>query len=149
MSPGANDTIEAAIQGWGSQPNQRGTLDIIWPCVATIFLCVWTVLCVNVPAPDDSQPQILARKASLAGPGIIGPEIIFQLALAQWYSARRALKAFHNSGHKRWTMNHAFFADMGGFVLHTLDFPPFPINALQLYCLVSKKHLTLPHITRK
>ena len=39
-----------ARQGWTSSPNGRGTVDIIWQCSSTIFLCCWTVLCLNVPS---------------------------------------------------------------------------------------------------
>ncbi|KAH3953956.1 hypothetical protein HBI56_028760 [Parastagonospora nodorum] len=35
-----------------------------------------------------------------------------------------------------WHMRHAFFADVGGFVLYTQDGTLFPANALQLHWLV-------------
>jgi len=40
----------------------------------------------------------------------------------------------------------AFFVDMGRFVLETSDSLPFPIDGEQLFCLVSKGHLTYPKI---
>lgn len=45
-------------------------------------------------------------------------------------------------------MTHAFFADMGGFVLRSPNFPPFPLDAEQLYYLVSKGYLAYPHIDK-
>ena len=41
----------------------------------------------------------------------------------------------------------AFFADMGGFVLHTDDGVPLPLNAKQLHWLVTNGHLDCPEIT--
>ncbi|KAI9783679.1 MAG: hypothetical protein M1839_003527 [Geoglossum umbratile] len=40
-----------------------------------------------------------------------------------------------------WTMTHAFFADMGGFILETSDEVPFPLDAKQVHYLVTKGYL--------
>ncbi|KAK5120488.1 hypothetical protein LTR85_006143 [Meristemomyces frigidus] len=143
-------------QGWTSQPNGRGTIDIIWSCVFTIFLCSWSVLCVNVPAKTDKQWTILWRRLYLTGLGVLAPEVILQAALGQRLSAARSVKAFSvsaeglgTSARAAWTLNHGFFADMGGFVLHTSDGSQFPINAKQLHYLVTKSYIALPAITKE
>lgn len=137
-----------SFQGWTPQPNGRGTIDIIWSCVFTIFLCSWTVLCLNVPAETDAYWKINWRKFMLAGLCNLGPEFILQLALGQWISATRSKKQFHDAGFYSWTMNHAFFADMGGFVLKPPDWVPFPLNAKQMHYLVVRGHLGYPTLTR-
>ena len=38
-------------------------------------------------------------------------------------------------------MTYAFFADMGGFLLQAPDFPPFPLDAEQLYYRVTNKFI--------
>ena len=43
-------------------------------------------------------------------------------------------------------MKHAFFADMGGFLLQTTDEVPFPIDAKQLYYLLANDYLEYPSI---
>ena len=58
-------------------------------------------------------------------------------------------KAEDDSAQGPWTMKDAFFADIGGFVLHTRDQTPFPIDAKQLYYLVSKQYLQLPIIDHR
>ena len=136
------------FQGWTPQPNGRGTIDIIWSCVFTIFLCSWSVLCLNVPAENDPYWKINWRKCMLTGLGILGPEFILQLALGQWISARRSKQQFHASGFTSWAMNHAFFADMGGFVLQPPDWVPFPVNAKQLHYLVDKGYIPYPPTTK-
>lgn len=137
-------------QGWTSGPDGRGTLDIIWSCVVTMVLCSWSILCMNMPGPKESRMQILWRKLSLTALGVLCPEIIFELALGQWLSARQSILDFNSSGFgnrpakERWTMKDAFFTDMGGFILHTRDQLPFPLDAKQLHYLVSRRYLTLP-----
>lgn len=43
-------------------------------------------------------------------------------------------------------MTHAFFADMGGFLLQSPDYPDFPLDAEQLYYLVTKKYIEFPDV---
>jgi hypothetical protein len=43
-------------------------------------------------------------------------------------------------------MRHAFFADMGGFVLQSPDVPSFPVDSEQLAYLVEKNYLKYPDI---
>jgi len=173
---GKSNTQNANLkQGWTSQPDGRGTLDILWSCGITMFLCSWSMLCMNMPGPKESRMQILWRKSSLTALGILCPELIFEIAFSQWLSARQSIQDFNSSGfgnrpakdrwykfklignqstegtsignscaEERWTMKEAFFADMGGFILHTRDQLPFPIDAKQLHYLVSRRYLKLP-----
>ncbi|XMA09760.1 hypothetical protein WAI453_002551 [Rhynchosporium graminicola] len=53
----------------------------------------------------------------------IGPEFVLSFAIGQWASANRSVKDFDDP---RWTMRHAFFADMGGFVLQPRESVPLP-----------------------
>ncbi|KAM0801263.1 hypothetical protein BDR22DRAFT_804948 [Usnea florida] len=151
---GPNTTVSGEIttqnpdpkQGWTPQPNGRGTIDIIWSCMLTMTLCSWSILCMNMPGPKETRLQILWRKFSLTALGVLCPELIFELALGQWLSARQSVRDFNpsDSGNKRWTMKDAYFADMGGFILHTRDQLPFPLDSKQLHYLVSKQRLSLP-----
>ena len=136
-------------QGWTAPPDGRGTWDIIWSCSVTMFLCSWSILCLNVPAADDTRAKVLRRKFYLTGLCFIGPEIILVIALGQWNSARRSVTEFHSSGHTQWTLSHAFFADMGGFVLRTSDQVSFPIDAKQLHYLIAKGHVRCPSLDKR
>ena len=131
-------------QGWTSSPNTRGTNDIIWDCGLTMFLCCWSVLIVNVPEPGWSTWQILRRKMFLVGLCAIAPELIFQVALGQWLSARRSVKLFRESGYEGWTLRHGFYADMGGFHLQSPEWKSFPIDAKQLHYLVTRGYVAYP-----
>lgn len=46
-------------------------------------------------------------------------------------------------------MTHAFFADMGGFVLQTKDYTTSPLTSRQLYFLVKERYLQFPHTTEQ
>lgn len=134
-------------QGWTEQPDRRGSFDILWSCGFTMFLCSWFILCLNVPEAGDSAFKIFRRKIYMTALGFLGPEFIFQLALGQWLSARRSVKDFHSSGYDKWTMTHGFFADMGGFILHTRDWTPFPVDAKQLHYLVTSGYVKFPNLS--
>jgi hypothetical protein len=58
---------------------------------------------------------------------------------------------FHEAGYKDWTIKHAFFADMGGFLIKPLeaDLPSFPLDAKQLYILVKDKYLEYPNLNEE
>jgi hypothetical protein len=45
-------------------------------------------------------------------------------------------------------MTHAFFADMGGFVLQTPGWKSFPLDAEQLHYVVSRGYLAYPEIDK-
>jgi hypothetical protein len=75
---------------------------------------------------------------------VLGPEIVLTYAAGQWSRARHSVAAFHRSGYSEWSVRMAFFADMGGFVLHPNDGEPFPLNAKQLHWLVVQKHVEYP-----
>ena len=95
----------------------------------------------NVPPNHWQTRRRVWQKVMMACLCVLGPEFIFQLALGQWESARRSVKTFQKSGYQRWTLKHAFFADMGGFILHCDDWVPFPVNAKQLHYLVTEGYL--------
>ncbi|EPE02473.1 tannase subunit [Ophiostoma piceae UAMH 11346] len=123
-------------QGWTASSSDRGTLDIIWNSLFTIFLCGWTTICVNVPANRASWPERLFRKFLVFCEALAGPEFIFHTALSQYLAAKVSVTKFTNSGFNGWTLRHGFYAGMGGFILHSPDFVPFPLTVDQVYYLV-------------
>lgn len=101
-SPNArrNQLVEAimsqnhTLQGWTTSGGGRGTLDIVWTCLFTIFLCCWTSLCVNVPPLNSTWVHRLREKLKLALLGILGPDFLIILALGQWESAHRSVEVY-------------------------------------------------------
>lgn len=133
-------------QGWTQSPNSRGTLDIIWDSAFTLFLCCWSVLCLNVPGPNDTDATTMRRRVVLAFFAAIGPEFVFAAAVGQFFEARRSVKQFHASGYTSWTLRRAFYVNSGGLMLKFGDFKHFPIDAKQLHYLVTKGYIDFPAI---
>ncbi|PWY67091.1 hypothetical protein BO94DRAFT_561221 [Aspergillus sclerotioniger CBS 115572] len=61
----------------------------------------------NIPARSDRWHHALRDRLHLASLGLLGPEFLLMLALGQWSSTRASVK----------TLTHAYYADMGGFLL--------------------------------
>ncbi|KAL2822218.1 hypothetical protein BDW59DRAFT_149588 [Aspergillus cavernicola] len=138
---------------WVSEPSGRGTWSILSSCLLTITLCCWTSVCPNIPAQSDRYWCSLREKMHLACIGVLGPEFLLMLAMGQWSSARKSVKAFRrlNPGSRKceWTMTHAFYADMGGFLLSGSGIElPFPIDATQLLFLIEQGYVQCPEISR-
>ncbi|EKG13349.1 hypothetical protein MPH_09631 [Macrophomina phaseolina MS6] len=135
------------IAGWTSGPDRRGTFDIIWNSVVTIFLCSWTVLCLNL-LPDSFNDWLWAtQKLLMTGLVFIGLEFLFQLAIGQWLSATHSDKQFRSFSHNKWTMKHAFFADMGGYVFDVPgEIARFPLTTRKVYYLVHKGYVDIEDV---
>ncbi|KAI2880141.1 hypothetical protein CBS76997_9932 [Aspergillus niger] len=149
-----NSTSTAAIiDGWIDEPDGRGTWSILSSCLLTIVLCCWTAVMPNIPARSDRWYHGLRDRLHLAALGLLGPEFLLMLALGQWSSARASVKEFERLATTEtterpiWTLTHAFYADMGGFLV---DGPgterPFPVNAKQLRFLIEKGYVKYPMI---
>jgi hypothetical protein len=147
LPPNTSSTFR--VTEWVDQPFYRGTFDILWTSLVSIGISTYTMLCLNVPAPTDSWFQLIGRRLLWMSLGIMGPEFPLTYAAGQWSRAKHSVAAFRASGYEDWHMRHAFFADMGGFILHAQDGEPFPLNATQLHWLVVNKFVDYPTISRK
>ncbi|MCJ1353883.1 MAG: hypothetical protein MMC33_003870 [Icmadophila ericetorum] len=137
--------------GWVAPPNQRGTINIVWSCFSTLFICLWSMLHLNLPGPTDDFWTIFWRRIRWLLLGILAPELLMLFAFAQWASAKRSVTEMHELGFTRpkWSLVHAFYADSGGFLLDPLDTRAFPITAKQLQYLVRQDFLDIPTISEK
>jgi hypothetical protein len=146
------------VQGWVDQPNVRGTADILSNSLFTIFICTYTMLCLNVPAPNDTSWGVIKRKLFWMGIAISGPEFVLTYASGQWGTAKDSVKAFKKTGHGQWTIRHGFFADMGGFLLVSSNDQPtatststpstrFPVTSRHIHWLVNKGYMDMPEVS--
>ncbi|KAL9589377.1 MAG: hypothetical protein Q9203_001842 [Teloschistes exilis] len=119
-----------------------------------------------MPITKEFKYTVLRRKLALTALGILGPEIILEMAMNQWVRARQCVRDFnsedleqsqtYSQDHQRgnatekgsakevWTMKMAFFVDMGGLRLQTRNCEPFPLDARQPLYLVRKGHIQQP-----
>ncbi|KAH0534047.1 hypothetical protein FGG08_007354 [Glutinoglossum americanum] len=135
--------------GWVSPPNQRGTAGIIWSCFLILFVCVWAVLHHNIPSKTDSYWRIFGRKMRWATLAVYAPEPLTLFAVMQWNAANISVAEMKELGEVNWSVVHAFYANAGGFVLHTPDCSAFPIDAKSIYYLRSTGWIESPKITRE
>ncbi|KAJ3572089.1 hypothetical protein NP233_g3323 [Leucocoprinus birnbaumii] len=155
------------------QPTRyRTTSEIIWSCIGTIFACTWVAIHPNLPGPYDSGLQLLKRRITIAIVAIMGPEFIVFFASRQWESAKKIKREFNekfNSGvdpvtslgatmrswlvgppvdevKSGWTMTHAFFVQMGGFMACRKGRPVQVLTFDRLLQAIEKGEIDVPHI---
>jgi len=134
--------------GWVSSPTGRATNDILFENFLALFVCVWTVLHHNLQAKHEGFRTVFWRKFRWAVLAVTAPEMLTLFAVMQWNAANISVKEMHSINIESWTKVHAFYANAGGFVLETPDFPKFPINATSIHYLCSKKRIDPPTITK-
>ncbi|MCJ1376324.1 hypothetical protein MMC20_007566 [Loxospora ochrophaea] len=123
-------------------------MDIIWSCVSTLFVCIWVMLHLNVPASTDGYWTVFLRRSRWVALSIFAPELVMLFASGQWASAKRSVRDMIKLGHTDWSLIHAFYADSSGFVLQAPDMGPFPITAQQIHYLIQKGYMAKPTITK-
>lgn len=110
-----NCTTDAtALYSWYAPPTLRGTIDIVWGCLSTLFVCVWASLHLNIPAATDSMTTHTLRKLKWMGVAVVLPELVASIAIVQWIGARKVASEMRDLGYPSWTTTHGFFINMGG-----------------------------------
>lgn len=85
-------TEETHHVGWKSEPNGRGTLGILFPCLITIGLCAWTAIHIDIIArPTSARTTFHQIKWPLKA--VIVPDVTVTHAQDQYWEAR-AVKLF-------------------------------------------------------
>ncbi|KUJ07719.1 uncharacterized protein LY89DRAFT_691455 [Mollisia scopiformis] len=134
--------------GWVSSGNDRGTSDILWGSLSTIYLCTWTCLCLNFPRLGEEQSwRFLFYKFRWQLFAIFFPEVLVATTAEQWLSAYQSVRIFRGMGYNGWTIRHGFYADMGGIKVAPPDAEPFPVDSHQLSFLVKNNYIPMPQIS--
>ncbi|KFY43266.1 hypothetical protein V494_02047 [Pseudogymnoascus sp. VKM F-4513 (FW-928)] len=121
---------EEAVNFVGSPPT-RGTLDILWSSLFTIFACTYTILHLNVPEQRDSEDagrwenlqwgmKSLWGKAKWMLITVLAPEatlVYASIRLIYAHKRHPEFKALADVDQVPWTLAHTTLAIMGGFVL--------------------------------
>ena len=82
----------SANSTWVPEPDGRGTWKILYSCVTTLILCVFSALHLNVGPDREPTWRWWMRKLKWVLIGVIAPEIILYTAGKQWFSAQRLCK---------------------------------------------------------
>jgi hypothetical protein len=121
------------LHSFVSAPNVRGTLDILWSCLATIIACTYTVLHLDIPEQRDDKDRDRGWRGDMKWwwksmrssvnwtlISVLVPEWYSGKAIQELTDARRLLRDLQSLPKARhpargWTLAHAFFINMGGF----------------------------------
>jgi hypothetical protein len=77
---------------WVASPPGRCTWDILHGCVATLVLCVWNSIHINIAAFREPLWDTLLRKARWVIVALLAPEVIVFIAFQQWLTAQAFLR---------------------------------------------------------
>jgi hypothetical protein len=77
---------------WVSAPNMRGTADILWSCLLTLFACIYTALHLNVPPRGAGAIHVLLSKCRWGLAALFAPEIVLFYASTQFFEARELVR---------------------------------------------------------
>ncbi|KAL7921480.1 hypothetical protein ACQKWADRAFT_120719 [Trichoderma austrokoningii] len=114
-----------------SAPDARGTLNILWSSLFTIFACTWTLQHPNVPEQRSARkPGRLSDVELVLGRllwsccwmivTILGPEYIISKAWEDLIKARKVQKMMRDyvcQDGVAWSLTHSYYAKMGGFAI--------------------------------
>ncbi|KAL6890952.1 hypothetical protein GGI43DRAFT_415226 [Trichoderma evansii] len=116
-----------------SGPNTRGTLNILWSSLFTIFACTWTVQ--HPPILEQRNGRNLGilgdlkwgligigRSATIMIVTALAPEFIMGDAYHSLEKARevqKEMQKYADADGVTWTLTHSYFAIMGGFAIRS------------------------------
>ena len=137
--PTANSTKTEVRVGWVPPVEGRGTSNILWSCLSVFLVCSWKCVHLNIPSLEESRwrrwpgmpksawrnwgifywpaPPLLrkwTRQVKWMAITVVAPELGVVIAFADYVRARRLVKEV---GWEDFTMTHAYYSNMGGFVL--------------------------------
>jgi hypothetical protein len=101
--PVGNITLlnEQIAPAWMPPATVRGTVDILYTCLFTITLCVYTAIHINVPPRGASRRWRYLKKVKWTTIGVFAPELVLITAWYQFHQARRLRKALDNEFKKQ------------------------------------------------
>ena len=74
--------------GFVKEDNQRDTIPLLLGCLATLGLCVYSAVHLNVPPKDKRRCRTLGREMVWCLVGLFAPEFLLYIAWSQLVSAQ-------------------------------------------------------------
>ena len=84
----AAPVLNNTLVHWTEEPATRGTAGILFSCIVSLGLCIWTAVHLNVEPIESSETRItfvtrVAGKITWAITALIAPELVLTIALHQ------------------------------------------------------------------
>jgi hypothetical protein len=86
-------SINNTLVGFVQQPEGRGTLTILFSCLLTLSLCVWSAVHLDLPEQSETKTHYTFKYLKWSILGIFGPELLIWVAWRQFISARTLTKS--------------------------------------------------------
>ncbi|KAI5810409.1 hypothetical protein BZA77DRAFT_271667, partial [Pyronema omphalodes] len=105
---------------WVAEPEERGTMSLLYSCTFTMFLCVYTAVHLNVPPPGEKKRYFYLRKTKWLLVALLAPEVVVYTAWSQWKEARWLQNERRPDKVSLTTpisLMQCFYVVMGGFVI--------------------------------
>ncbi|KAF4980411.1 hypothetical protein FZEAL_3564 [Fusarium zealandicum] len=89
------DTHTEFAPAWVSEPDIRGTFRLLYSCLFTLTLCVYTAIHLNVPRRRETGLELFWRKLKWVIVAIFAPELVLYAAYVQWHVASDMCKSLN------------------------------------------------------
>ena len=139
---------EMLIHGWAPEPSGRGTWSILWSCLATIFICTWSALHLDVPK-NHGRWYLTFRKVRWMLAAATAPEFILWKSAQTFFGARALSKHLCKHGNRGWTLTHTQFAFASGFRTRTPQHGRSKCSPDRLRTLIEKGDINFPSISEE
>ncbi|KIV77224.1 hypothetical protein PV11_09039 [Exophiala sideris] len=73
--------------GWVPDPDGRGTWQLLYSCIFTLFICVYSAIHINIPRRGEPKNAQFWRKVKWAFIATFAPELVLYSAWKQYYMA--------------------------------------------------------------
>ncbi|KFA80590.1 hypothetical protein S40288_09294 [Stachybotrys chartarum IBT 40288] len=148
-STGSNSSEHGGEVGFVPDPDGRGTIGIMMVCFAVILLNTWTLIHPNIPPHDQSEWRNWVHKVNLALIAAFAPDAVAASAFSQWRAARRAFADLKDEL-PWWTLEHAFYAEMGGYrVMSRTTGQEFAFRSTQIAWLHRRRLIEIPSVDKE
>jgi len=120
--PSLNTNTTVPEVGYMAEPKGRGTVGILWSCLTTFGLSVWTAMHPNInPNPNAPKKDRFLHKLFWAILAALFPELVLLRACSQWLEAKELQEKWRTEFSPTVRsddlgIEEAYFVLMGGFV---------------------------------
>lgn len=124
--PTPNGTYVRSEPAFVPNPTGRGTIEVIFSCIVTLGLCIWTAVHPDVVANKTILGHLI-YKTSWMMTALVVPEIVVSNSFHQWREAKRVhakwctLSGIKKGSKEDMGMEGAFFVVMGGCTIGGID----------------------------
>jgi hypothetical protein len=78
----------SSIVAWVTEPKGRGTVGLLWSCLATVLLCTWSAIHPNLPGMRESKRHRFGRRLYYVFLCLVAPELFAYVALEELWEVK-------------------------------------------------------------